>query len=134
MLEGDKIIAVDDQPLRGLAIGPVIDKLRGAVGTAVRLRIARKGHDQPIDITIVRKPIRPPGAQIEVRVADGKLVVEAIGPWSVLDFEKGKPVAVQPLSGNEFRLESGDHTRLSFTQDRVVLNPGPWQIEGMKLP
>ena len=81
----------------------------------------------------MRKPIRPPGAQIEVRVADGKLVVEAVGPWSVLDFEKGKPVPVRPLSDAEFRLESGEHTRLSFTRDRVVLNPGPWQIEGTKI-
>ena len=109
-------------------------KLRGAAGTQVRLKIARKDQDKPIDLTIVREVIRGAGARIQVKVVDGTLVVEAIGPWSVLDFEKGKPVAVQPLSGSEFRLESGEHTRLSFTQDRVVLNPGPWQIEGTKLP
>jgi CubicO group peptidase (beta-lactamase class C family) len=130
---GDVVTEIDDAPTQGLGIDTVIAKLRGAAGTQVRLKIARQDHDKPIDLAITRERIRAMGARIEVRVTDGKLVVEAIGPWSVLDFEKGKPVPVRPLSDNEFRLESGEHMRLSFARDRVVLNPGPWQIEGTKI-
>jgi CubicO group peptidase (beta-lactamase class C family) len=131
--EGDNVVAVDDQPLQGLPIGGVIDKLRGPIDTPVRLRIARKGQDKPLDFTVMRKPIRPPGAQIEVRVVDGKLVVEAVGPWSVLDFEKGKPAAVDAISNTDFRFGGGDHTRLAFTRDGAVLNPGPEEVWGDKV-
>ena len=83
--------------------------------------------------------MRLPGAEIEVRADNGELTVEAIGSWSVLDFEKGKRQPLKPLSNNEFRVESGYHTRLAFLTDasgkvtRAVLNPGAWQIEGAKL-
>jgi CubicO group peptidase (beta-lactamase class C family) len=133
VLEGDNIIAVADQPLKGLPIGQVIDKLRGAIDTPVRLRIVRKGQDNPLEVTLLRRPIRPPGAQIEVRVVDEKLVVEAIGPWSVLDFEKGKPVPVDAISNTEFRFGGGNHTRLAFTRDGVVFNPGPEEVRGDKV-
>jgi CubicO group peptidase (beta-lactamase class C family) len=133
MLEGDNIITVDDQPLKGLPIGSVIDKLRGAIDTPVRLRVERKGQDKPLEVTILRRPIRPPGAQIEVRVVEGKLVIEAIGPWSVLDFEKGKPAPVEAISNTEFRFGGGDHTRLAITRGGVVLNPGPEEVRGDKV-
>ena len=44
--------------------------------------------------------------------------------------------------GAEFRVEGGDHTRLAFVKDvkdregkviKVLLNPGPWQIEGRRV-
>ena len=139
VLAGDVITDIDDAPVKGLGIGQVLDKIRGAVGTEVRLRIARKGQDKPLDFTIVRQPIRSPGAQIEVRVAEGKLTVEATGPWSVLDFEKGTPVTVRATSNTEFRVGSGDYTRLAFIKDQagkvigVVLNPGAWEITATKI-
>ena len=101
--------------------------------------IARKDQDNPIDITIVREPIRLPGARIQVRVEDGRLDVAATGRWSVLDFEKDKPVPLQATSNTEFRAEGGDRTRLAFVSDPsgkvtgVVLNPGPWEIKAAKI-
>jgi len=136
---GDVVTEIDDHPVKGFPIGQVLDKMRGPADTEVRLRIARKTHDKPVEFTIIRKPLRPPGAQIEVRVVDGKLAVEAIGPWSVLDFEKGKPVPVRALSSTAFRVESGDHTHLAFIKDEarhvsgVVLNPGPCEIRAAKI-
>jgi CubicO group peptidase (beta-lactamase class C family) len=139
VLADDVITEIDDVSLKGLGIAEVLDKMRGAVGTEVQLRIARKGQDKPLEFTIIRQLIRSPGAQIEVRVAEGKLTVEATGPWSVLDFEKGKSLAVQAISSSEFRVESGDHTRLAFAKDQggkviaVVLNPGAWEITAAKI-
>jgi len=136
---GDVVSEIDDRPVKGLPIGEVLDKMRGPADTEVRLRIARKTKDKPVEFTIIRKPLRPPGARIEVRVVDGTLAVEAIGPWSVLDFEKGKPVPVRALSSTAFRAESGDHTHLAFIKDEaghvsgVVLNPGPWEIRAARI-
>ena len=84
------------------------------------------------------RPIRIPGARIEVRVEDGKLMVAATGRWAVLDFEKDKPVPLTATSDTEFRYEGGDHTRLAFVRDEhgkvsgVVLNPGPWEIRAAR--
>jgi CubicO group peptidase (beta-lactamase class C family) len=136
---GDVITEIDDVAMKGLALNQVLDKLRGRAGTTVRLRIVRKDQDSPIDVTIVREPIRLPGARIQVRVEGGRLEVAATGRWSVLDFEKDKPVAVGATSNTEFRVESGDHTRLAFVSDStgkvtgVVLNPGPWEIRAEKI-
>jgi C-terminal processing protease CtpA/Prc len=139
LIAGDVISDVDDVSVKGLSLDQVIGKLRGPPGTQVRLRIVRKGQDNPIDFTIVRELIRLPGAQIEVRLRNGELVIAATGPWSVLDFEKDKPIAVRAISGGEFRVDSGDHTRIAFVNDAagkvsgVVLNPGPWEIRAAKL-
>jgi hypothetical protein len=63
----------------------------------------------------------------------------ATGRWSVLDFEKDKPVPVTTTSATEFRFDGGDHTRLAFVRDTtgkvsgVVLNPGPWEIRAAKV-
>jgi CubicO group peptidase (beta-lactamase class C family) len=135
----DVITEIDDAPTRGLSLGEVLDKLRGGPGTPVRLKISRYGEDKPIDVTVVREPIRIPGARIEVRVEDGKLLVAATGRWPVFDFLKDKPVPLTATSGTEFRYDGGDHTRLAFLRDKdgkvsgVVLNPGPSEIRAPKL-
>jgi hypothetical protein len=66
-------------------------------------------------------------------------VIEATGPWPVLDFEKGRPVTLQALSNHEFYVDGGDHTRIAFVRNPAgkvsgaVLNPGPWEQQGAKL-
>jgi hypothetical protein len=74
--------------------------------------------------------------RFQVRVADGKLVVEATGHWPILDFDKGQPTPVAVLSNDEFYVESGNHTRIAFIRDAAgkvngaVLNPGTWEQRG----
>ncbi len=136
---GDVVTEIDAAPVQGLGIDPVIAKLRGAAGAPVRLKLVRKDQDKPIDITIVRELIRQAGARIEVRVVDGALAITAVGPWAVLDFEKGKPTAVKVVSTSAFCVEGGDRTRLTFETDStgktigVVLDPGPFEIRAAKI-
>jgi protocatechuate 3,4-dioxygenase beta subunit len=52
LLENDIILFVDDAPTNGLAIERVIDLIRGAEGTPVRLRISRDG--QPLSLNVTR--------------------------------------------------------------------------------
>ena len=127
VIADDVLTGIDGTTITGLALDQVLAKLRGQAGTSVALKLLDR------EVTVVREAIRPPGARIAVRVVKGELVVEAIGDWSVLDFEKGKPVTLNPLSASEFQLGAGEHTRLGFAPGRVVLNPGPWQIEGTRV-
>lgn len=134
---GDVLAEVDGVPLTGLGIEQVIEKLRGRAGTPVRLKLARRDQD-PVDMTILREPIRTPGARIEVQVEDGALAITATGKWAVLNFDKGKTILARPTSNNEFVVDDEDRTRLAFVRDQTgkvsgaVLNPGPWQITATK--
>jgi CubicO group peptidase (beta-lactamase class C family) len=134
----DIVTHVDDVATQGMTLNQALGKLRGPVNTTVRLKIARNGQAVPIELTIVRAGIRLAGADLQVVVNDGKLQIEASGA-PVLDFEKGAPITVVPMSSNEFFVDGGNHTRLAFERDaagkatRLVLNPGPWQIAGRRI-
>jgi len=138
VVANDIITHVDDVATQGMTLGQAREKMRGPVNTTVRLKIARKGQDVPIELTIVRAGIRLAGADLQVAVNDGKLQIEASGA-PVLDFEKAAPITVVPMSSNEFFVDGGDHTRLAFERDaagkatRLVLNSGPWQIAGHRI-
>jgi CubicO group peptidase (beta-lactamase class C family) len=138
VVANDIITHLDGVATQGMTLSQALEKMRGPVNTAVRLRIARKGQDVPIELTIVRAGIRLAGAELQVAVNDGKLLIDAIGA-PVLDFEKGAPITVVPMSSNEFLVDRGEHTRLAFERDeagkatRLVLNPGPWQIAGRRI-
>ena len=99
-----------------MTLGQALEKLRGPVNTTVRLKIARKGQEVPIELTIVRAGIRLAGATLQVAVNDGKLQIEVSGA-AVLDFEKGAPITVVSMSSSEFFVGGGGHTRLAFERD-----------------
>jgi CubicO group peptidase (beta-lactamase class C family) len=140
VMANDIITHLDDEVIQGMTLNQTLDKMRGPINTKIRLRIVRKGQDAPIELLVVRAPIRVAGAgtDLQVAVKDGKLQIAASGA-PVLDFEKGAPATVVPLSNNEFFVDGGDHTRMAFLQDgagptmRLVLNPGPWQITGQRI-
>jgi CubicO group peptidase (beta-lactamase class C family) len=140
VLSGDVITHLSGEPTQGMDLNRAIEKMRGPVNTTIRLRIARKGQDTPIEFEIVRAPIRRAGTGADLQVAAkyGKLQIENIGALPVLDFEKGTPITVVPMSSNEFFVNGGDHTRIAFLRDGagpmlLVLNPGPWQIAGQRI-
>lgn len=55
---GDIIIQIDGKSTENISLREAVRKLRGKVGTSVKISVARKGHDQPIDVTIVRDVIK----------------------------------------------------------------------------
>jgi len=139
MIVGDTITDIDNVPVKGLATEQVISKLRGPPNTDVRIKIARKNRDNLIDITLTRTPIMAPSlAQLKVKVRDGSLLVEAVGPLPVLDFNTGQPKAMVQISNGEFYINGGDHTRIAFVKDGsgkvsgAVLNAGQWEIRGRR--
>jgi len=141
VLANDIITHLNGEAFRGLSVNQAVEKLRGPANTSIRLRIERKGREGPIEVSIVRALIQVAGtgADLEVTVTDGQLQVQASGSLPVLDFEKGPPFNVVPMSSNEFFVDGSDHTRMAFVRDgagptmRLVLNPGPWQITGQRI-
>src|SRR6201746_348858 len=58
ILANDIITNLDDEAVQGLTLNQAVEKMRGPVNTKIRLKIIRKGQDNPIDVTLVRDNIR----------------------------------------------------------------------------
>lgn len=54
---GDLIIALDNEPVQGLTLAEAVDKMRGKVGTPIKLTIKRTGKD-PFDVSLNRAIIK----------------------------------------------------------------------------
>jgi carboxyl-terminal processing protease len=55
---GDMITQLDDDLVQGLTLNQAVEKMRGPVGTKIRLKIMRKNVDKPIEVTLERAVIR----------------------------------------------------------------------------
>jgi CubicO group peptidase (beta-lactamase class C family) len=136
----DLITAIDGQPIGGVSLEAALRRISGPFNATIKLKIIRQAQTEPLVVTFAREAAPLHSVQLQVRVADGKLVVVATGGWSILDFDKGRPTQVAALSKDEFRVESGDHTRIAFLRDAAgkvngaVLNPGPWEQRGALAP
>lgn len=139
IVPGDLITQIDDATVKDMTFTEAITKVRGAVGSTVRLRILRKGQDSSVEVTLARAPVRSREVELRAHVDNGWLVVESVGAWPILDFEKGKPLEMTSQADGVFALDAGDHTRIAFTRDstgkvcEAVLNPGPWEQRGRRL-
>jgi CubicO group peptidase (beta-lactamase class C family) len=137
IMAGDLITAIDDRSIKGLTLEAAFRRISGPVNATIKLKIIRERKDYPIVVAFTREAVPSHSVTLQVRVADGKLVVEATGGWSILDFDKGQPTPVAVRSKDEFQVESGDHTRIAFVRDAAgkvngaVLNPGPWEQRGV---
>lgn len=136
VLAGDLITAIDDAPIRGLTLEAALRRIPGPVNAKIKLKIIRETQSDPVVVAFAREAVPSHSVALRIRVMDGKLVVEAAGAWSILDFDKGEPTPVAALSKDEFYVEGGDHTRIAFVRDAAgkvrgaVLNPGPWEQRG----
>jgi CubicO group peptidase (beta-lactamase class C family) len=140
IMAGDIITAVDDTSVRGATLEAAFRRISGPVNARIKFRIVRHGQGDPLVVAFAREAVPARSVALQVRAADGKLVVEASGGWSILDFDKGQPMPVAALSKDEFYVQGGDHTRIAFVRDQVgrvngvVLNPGPLQQRGALIP
>src|SRR5215468_9993974 len=58
IMANDIITQLDDEQVQGLTLNQAVEKMRGPVNTKIRLKIIRKGSDNPIEVTLVRDNIR----------------------------------------------------------------------------
>jgi len=140
VMAGDLITAIDDASIGGLTLEAAFRRISGPFNATIKLRIIRQAQTEPLVVAFAREAAPLHSVQLQIRVADGKLVAVATGGWSILDFDKGQPTQVAAIANDEFRVESGDHTRIAFLRDAagkvngVVLNPGPWEQRGALAP
>ncbi|WP_316861957.1 S41 family peptidase [uncultured Cohaesibacter sp.] len=58
ILADDYITRLDGQAVRGLTLNEAVDKMRGKVGTKIKLTIVRKNVEKPIEVEITRQIIK----------------------------------------------------------------------------
>src|SRR5215469_13088075 len=58
IMANDIITTLDDEAVQGLTLNQAVEKMRGPVNTKIRLKIVRKGQDNPIEVSITRDIIR----------------------------------------------------------------------------
>jgi carboxyl-terminal processing protease len=70
IMANDIITNLDDEAVQGLTLNQAVEKMRGPVNTKIRLKIIRKGADNPIDVTLVRDNIRVRSVRARVESDD----------------------------------------------------------------
>src|SRR6267154_1757279 len=70
ILANDIITNLDDEAVQGLTLNQAVEKMRGPVNTKIRLKIVRKGQDNPIEVTLMRDNIRVRSVRARVEADD----------------------------------------------------------------
>jgi carboxyl-terminal processing protease len=79
---GDRIVAVDGTPITGVRADSIVRRMRGPVGTLVRLTIRRKGQTDPLTVSITR-------AIVTVSSVEGRLLDDQIAYVRLKVFQEG---------------------------------------------
>jgi carboxyl-terminal processing protease len=93
---GDVILKVDGEPVDGLSLQQLVNKVRGPAGTAVHLEVQRQGQGQPLEVEITRAKVDVPDVT-----------------WRMLP---GTPVA--HLALQEFGVKADDELRAALKELR----------------
>src|SRR6187401_3425037 len=80
VMANDMIANLDDEAVQGLTLNQAVEKMRGPVNTKIRLKIIRKGQDNPIDVTLVRDNIRV--RSVRARVESDDIAFIRIGTFN----------------------------------------------------
>jgi carboxyl-terminal processing protease len=92
ILSGDLIVGIDDERVQGLTFNRVVDKMRGAVNTNVKLTILRGKEKQKLDIKLTR-------AEIHINSVKWRTQADDIGYIRISQFNgdtaKGLKTAMQ---------------------------------------
>ena len=72
LVAGDRILAINGQPVGNLSLQQVAEKLRGPAGTSLRLEVATPSGTNSRALTISRQPLSVASIQGDRRLADGR--------------------------------------------------------------
>jgi len=74
MKAGDKIVQIGDESTINMSLTDAVNKLRGKVGTKVRIVISRPGTSSPFSVTLTRAVINIDSVQSTTLAANGKKI------------------------------------------------------------
>jgi carboxyl-terminal processing protease len=90
---GDLIVAIDGEPVQGMSLNDAVERMRGPVGSAIKLTIRRTGRD-PFDVTMKR-------AVVKIQSVKSRLEGDDIGYVRITSFneqaDSGLKKAIQSL-------------------------------------
>lgn len=66
---GDYIISIDGTPVIGMSLNEAVEKMRGKVGTKVKLTI-RRASQKPFDVTLKREEIKIQSVKSDIKAKD----------------------------------------------------------------
>jgi len=99
---GDLIVALDNEPVMGLTLAEAVEKMRGKVGTTIKIMV-RRGTREPFEVSLQR-------AVIKIRSVRSNMEGEDVGYVRITQFteqtESGLKSAVETLkkqSGNKLK-------------------------------
>ena len=100
ILTNDIITHVDDEPLLGLTLNQATERLRGPADSAVKLRIARKGQEKPIEMVVNRELIRLRPIRVRMEGDDvGYIRITQFNEPTVEDLRK----AIDEIAGDKLK-------------------------------
>jgi carboxyl-terminal processing protease len=80
-MAGDRIIKIDDQSTRDMALHDAVNKMRGPKGTKVKITIMREDWKEPKDFTLERDIIK-------IKSVKSKMLEEGIGYVKLTQFQE----------------------------------------------
>jgi carboxyl-terminal processing protease len=72
LVAGDVILAIDGQSTEGYTLEDAVERMRGPIGSEVRVKIQHRDTTTPIDLTLTRARIRVESIRGDSRGADGQ--------------------------------------------------------------
>ena len=115
IMANDIITNLDDEAVQGLTLNQAVEKMRGPVNTKIKLKIIRKGQDNPLDVTLVRDNIR-------VRSVRARVEQDDIGYIRITTFNEQTTEGLKREIGNLTNQIGGDKLK-GFIID-LRNNPG----------
>src|SRR5947209_5080996 len=114
IMANDVITHLDDEPVQGLTLNQAVEKMRGPENSKIKLKIMRKGQEQPVEVTITR-------ARIQVRSVRSRLEGDDVGFIRVSQFSEQTTEDLKKVI-TDLSTQAGDKLK-SFIID-LRNNPG----------
>lgn len=92
VLAGDRILAVDDVPVDPDKLGETLDRMRGKVGSVVKVTLARSPETTPLEFTLTR-------AKVRVSSVKARLVEPDLGYVRITHFSETTAVDLKRAVG-----------------------------------
>lgn len=115
ILSGDYITHIDDVPVMGMTLNDAVDKMRGKVGTSVRIKIRREGVDEALNFTLKRDVIR-------IKSVRHRVIQDNVGYIRVTTFNQNTVDGVEAAIA-DIRKQVGEDKLLGYVID-MRNNPG----------
>ncbi len=96
---GDFITHVDGESILGLSLDEAVDLMRGPVGSEIIITVARRGVDEPFDVSIIRDTIKLTAVRTRIEGETVVLRVTTFTEQTSPNLEEGLAKAVEEIGG-----------------------------------